>query len=137
MIKTSLTGPKVDHEKVRRAVERASVEPVRKCGLLVEADAKRSMKAGGAHGRVGPRGGYVREPSDPDTPPHVQRGALRASIQTATTRRRTAVVGPTELYGKVHEFGTRTHPQRAFMLPALKRMQPKFPTKFRRLKLGR
>jgi len=135
MIRGEVKGIRVDHEKVRRAVAAAAVEPVRKCGLLVERAAKTAMRRGGAFGRIGARGGYIRTASAPGTPPHVQKGALRASIQTAMTAQRHAVVGPTEKYGAVHEFGTRTHPQRAFMRPALRRTQRRFASQFKRLRL--
>jgi len=130
----------IRQREVKRAVERASVRPLVRAGTLVEREAKRSMKKGGAKGRVGPRGGYVRVPSPPGTPPHVQTGALRASIQTAPEvrigRPPVALVGPTEKYGAVHEFGGRHHPQRPFMRPALRRVQRRFPELFRNLRLG-
>jgi len=107
---------------------------------MVEREAKMSMKAGGALGRIGPRGGYIREPSAPGTPPHVQLGALRASITHATTHRGETnapveIVGPTAKYGAVHEFGSRTHPKRPFMRPALQRIAPQIKRLFARMKL--
>lgn len=134
MLKVKLTGIKMRQREVKQAVDSAARKPVHECALLVEREAKLSMKTGGAMGRIGPRGGYIREPSTPPDPPHVQTGALRASIATADTLK-TSVVGPTERYGAVHEFGTRTHPQRPFMRPALRRTQKRFAQKFRNMNL--
>jgi len=134
MITAKLKGVKVHDRRVMAAVKNASVAPLDKCALLVEREAKKSMKAGGALGRVGPRGGYVREPSAPGTPPHVQRGALRASIGWARDGE-SRVVGPTEKYGAAHEFGTRLLPKRPFMRPALQKVKSKFAALFRNLRL--
>jgi len=139
MITARITGVKIDNKRLARAVEKASVGPLEKAGALVEATAKRLMRKGGGGGRTGPRGGMVRVPSAPGTPPHVQTGALRASITHAITRRSSgtpiAIVGPTAKYGAVHEFGNATHPERAFMDPSLKRALPKITRLFRNMKL--
>ena len=134
MIKAQMKGIKIDKAKVLFSVKTASVEAFDKCALLVELVAKLSMKKGGARGRVGPRGGYIRQPSAPGTPPNVQRGALRASIAWARDGN-TWVVGPTEKYGAVHEFGSRTHPRRPFMNPALNRAKSRFARFFKDLPL--
>ncbi len=119
---------------VVQAVRRAVPDPLLKCAQAVEATAKRSMRKGGQRGRVGPRGGRVQESSAPGTPPHVQMGALRASIASALDEE-TSVAGPLEKYGKWHEFGTRMLPARPFMRPALLLARKKFARFFRGLKL--
>lgn len=107
--------------RVKEAVARATPERLRRCALLVERDAKESMRRGG--GRKG-------TPSPPGTPPHVQSNALRSGIASAPEDANAYVVGPTERYGQVHEYGGRLHPQRPFMRPALQRMQDQFPREF-------
>ena len=129
MITARITGVKINTLKLKRAVDNASIGPLERAGALVEATAKRLMRKGGGRGRTGPRGGIVRVPSAPGTPPHVQTGALRASVGHAITHRPSgsplAIAGPTVKYGAPHEFGSRTHPRRAFMEPALRRALPK------------
>lgn len=139
MITARVTRIKINTPKLKRAVDKASIGPLEKAGALVESTAKRLMRKGGGRGRTGPRGGIVRVPSTPGTPPHVQTGALRASISHAVTQRSSgsplAIAGPTVKYGAVHEFGSRTHPQRAFMDPALRRALPKIKRLFRNMRL--
>jgi len=94
------------------------------CGLIVEQEAKRLLSRGGGSGHV---------PSPPGKPPHVQTGALRASVAHALTTDKGCIVGPTEIYGKFHEFGTRIHPKRPFMRPALRNSVDKFPEQFKDL----
>ncbi len=116
---------------VKAAVKKASIEPLRKAALLVEREAKQSMKKGGR--TTGVRGGKVKAPSEPGTPPHVQTGNLRASIKVAPTNRGTFLVGPTKQawYGRLHEFGSKIHEQRAFMRPALLKIMKAFPKLFK------
>ena len=139
VITARLTGIKINTRKLKRAVDTASIGPLARAGALVEATAKRLMRKGGGRGRSGPRGGMVRVPSAPGTPPHVQTGALRASISHAITQRPSgaplAIAGPTVKYGAPHEFGSRTHPKRAFMEPALQRALPRITRLFRDMKL--
>jgi len=78
-------------------------------GAAVEKEAKELLSKGG---------GSAGEHSPPGEPPYVQTGALRSSVTWATDDEN-VIVGPTEKYGAVHEFGSRTHPQRPFMRPAL------------------
>ena len=121
----------LDVAGVQKAVQQAQVSRIDKAALLVEADAKQSMKAGGGGKGV---------PSPAETPPHVQTGNLRASITHARTPQGTQLVGPTRMawYGRVHEFGSARHKnKRPFMRPALMRMMKKFPMLFRKLPLGR
>ena len=121
-----ITGIKMHTAELKRAVVKASMEPMMKAGALVEGDAKRSMRQGG---------GASRTPSAPGTPPNAQLGDLKKSITHARDGN-TVIVGPTERYGQIHEqagmagdwaeFGGRNYPKRAFMMPALGRMARKF-----------
>jgi len=104
-------------------VKKNSPKRLLKCAALVKRDAMRSMKKGG---------GKKHTPSAVGVPPHAQLGNLRSSIQHALTGI-TAIVGPTEKYGAVHEFGSRTHPQRPFMRPALLRTRTEFADQFKDL----
>ena len=112
--------------KVAAAVKIASIEPARKAALIVEGNAKKSMRQGG---------GAAKTPSDAPNPPNVQTGALRASITHAKAGFG-YIVGPTEIYGKFHEFGTRNLPARPFIFPALLKSMREFPQLWRDLKFG-
>jgi len=135
MISMRVSQIRIEKAEVMRRTELGCVKPLTKCAILVENEAKRSMKKGGRPAKArGPRGGRAGgTPSAPGTPPHVQKGNLRASITHAMVNLLLAIVGPTReaWYGKVHEFGGRHHPKRAFMRPALKKEKPKFPAQFR------
>jgi len=119
-------GCRVYRRLVLRKVAQAALDPLMECGLLVEREAKRSMRSGG---------GKTHEPSPPGTPPHVQTGALRSSVATAPVGLKTVIVGSIEWYGRVHEYGGRFHPKRPFMRPALLRVMSKFASKFRGLRV--
>lgn len=119
-------------------VEEATLQRYMKAGLLVEREAKRSMRKGGGKGH---------EPSEPGQPPHVQSGTLRGSITTARDEKRNSVVvGPTEIawYGRLHEYGgtftgrkrTVTFPERPFMRPALQKAMSQFPDLMKDLPLS-
>lgn len=118
----------LDAKGLLEAVSRASVEPLSKAALLVESEAKTSMRTGG---------GTARTPSKEGTPPNVQTGNLRASIQSARLPNGNYVVGPTRtaFYGKIHEFGTRRFPARPFMRPALLKMRTRFAKLFKGSKI--
>lgn len=69
-------------------------------------------------------------------PPHTRRGQLRRSVLYAVDRMsRSVVIGPSAnvvgTSGKAHEFGGRYRhekfPQRPFMGPALRRVEPSLP----------
>ena len=115
--------------ELKAAVAKASIAPLDKAAMLVEADAKASMKEGG---------GSSHAPSKAPAPPHVQTGNLRSSITWAADGK-TRVIGPTTVawYGRIHEFGGvyggKTFPARPFMRPALRRMRQKFAALFRGL----
>jgi HK97 gp10 family phage protein len=110
-----------EETKLRQAVAEAVIDPLLKCGALVERTAKVSMKEGGHL-----PGRKTGVPSTPPAPPHVQTGNLRASISYALTEnKKSCIVGSTRMawYGKIHEyggeFGGRHYPARPFMWPAL------------------
>lgn len=122
---------KIENVLVRKAVGEAMRKALLRAAMLVERDAKQSMRKGG---------GRAHEPSDPGIPPHVQTGNLRASIQSAyDNKNKVAVVGPTKLapYGKWHEFGGARLPKRPYMRPALLRQAPNFSRLFKSLELDK
>lgn len=112
------------------SARRAYVVRLKRCGAIVMRAAKTSMKRGG---RV--KGRKTGIPSPVGTPPHVQTGTLRASIQVEMTDR-SALVGPTSLasYGAVHEH-SKPFP-RKFMRPALFESKKDFPEEFKNLPLS-
>ena len=111
-------------KKVADAINEAvrkPMGPLEKAAIAVENEAKISMKSGG---------GTAKTPSPVGTPPHTQEGPLRAGIQhAATSLGISQVVGPTEIYGKFHEFSEKF--PRKFMAPALMRALKKFPKLFK------
>lgn len=148
----------LDKDGVEKAVKEASIAPMEQAALMVEREAKRSMKAGGG-GRAGERG----KPSPAGRPPHTQTGTLRSSIHSDVTARGTYVIGPTSpaVYGRIHEFGgminvtdkmrrylhsigihlrsstTKIHlPPRPFMRPALYQVLDKYVDLFDGMDLG-
>lgn len=127
----------LDEKGVVNAMRNASTPRLMQCGFTVERHAKISMKAGGKRGSR-PRGrGRIQVPSPPGKPPHAQTKNLRNSIRTAAATPTRVLVGPTYLawYGRVHEFGDRTHPPRPFMGPALRACASAFPQLFRGIRL--
>jgi len=140
MLTARIRGIQVHRGAVIAAVRGASIAPVRKAAMMVEREAKASMKAGG-RGKARRQKGTgkflagLRYPSPPGTPPHVQTGALRASITWALVGGLatgvSAVVGPTVKYGAVHEYGGKHTPKRPFMRPALLRVRNRMPQLFR------
>lgn len=145
----------MDSAAVLSAVRDAGMGSLMEAGLLVEREAKQSMKGGGTWGskqvtvelksgkRVRrPRKARVFLPSEAGEPPHVRTGVLRSSIATAPTRRFTVVVGPQSPpahYGQYLEFGTRSGrlKKRPFMRPALMRARTRFASLWKNLLLGR
>lgn len=103
---------RVYKDRMRQAAERGRDKALSQFAAAVERAAKTSMRSGGGRARV---------PSPPGTPPHVQTSALRSSIGYAKDDV-TWIAGPTERYGRIHEFGIGRHPQRAFMRPALQKV---------------
>lgn len=123
----------LDVKGVKNAVKQASMKPIHRMALLVERDAKISMKKGGRS--TGPKGGKVQTPSQEGTPPNVQTSNLRGSIQNGPTQRGTYLVGPTltAWYGRIHE---KKPGKRKFMKPALERMAARYPWLFRNMPLA-
>ncbi len=131
----------LDVQAIRTIIDQASIDPLKKAGLLVERNAKIGMRSGGGRAHI---------PSKPGEPPHVQTGNLRASIQSADTQvaafifgalRTVVIVGPTRsaFYGRMHEFGGTFKgvffPARPFMRPSLLTSAPKFPAMFKNMDL--
>lgn len=111
----------IRHKGLIAAVTSRVKGPLERCGMLVEAEAKRLLSIGG---------GASGEPSVPPAPPHLQTGALRASVCYALTVEEGCIVGTTEIYGKWHEYGTEELPKRPFMRPALLNTIHRFPSQF-------
>ena len=123
----------MDEKAVKQSVKQASKPSIMLAAAAVREEAIRSMKAGGRTGK-GPG-----IPSEPGKPPHIQTGNLRNSITVkADETKGSVLIGPTlqAPYGKFHEFGTRKHPPRPFMGPALLSAIRKFPIFFKDLPLG-
>lgn len=118
---------------VKKAVEKSMQKPLDKAAMLIEAEAKRSMKSGG---------GKAHRPSPAGQPPHVQTGNLRSSITWAKILNgRSRIIGPTTVawYGVIHEFGGRYgkayFPARPFMRPAIRSVREKFAELFANIPL--
>ena len=137
-------------DRVVKAVRKGAEAALLKCGAEVEREAKILTKVSGvkishrwkrattaAQARRFSKGWKTKHgtPSTPPAPPHQQSSALNRSIQFADTPEGTVIVGPTEKYGKVHEyggeFGGRHYPARPFMQPALTIARPRFQRHFK------
>ena len=137
----------LDVKGIRAAVREASIEPKHNMALEVEREAKTSMHGGrkkvtrAARGKRRARKVTIGEPSAPGTPPNVQSGIGRGSITTAFVKAsQSYIVGPSSPpapYMGGHEFGTRFHPPRPFMRPALMRALPRYPKLYKNLPLSR
>ena len=123
-------GTRFYKKRVRDAVNEAVRRPGGPLALgaaIIGDMAKLSMRSGG---------GSARTPSPVGSPPNVQEGILRSSIQWAATALGiTWVVGPTEIYGKFHEF-SEDFP-RQFMWPAVIAARRKFVALFKNLPIAR
>jgi hypothetical protein len=143
MLKKSSVKTKLHKKAVVKAAQEATVlggdnSALGKCAALVQSEAVRGMRAGGRS--VGVRGGKVQTPSASGTPPNVQTGNLRGSISFAVIANEfRAIVGsqPSAWYGRVHEHGDSTHPQRPFMRPALQNASTRYKQFFKQLQLAR
>ena len=137
---------RLDKDKVVSRVRAASVQPLEKCAILLEAESKKLLNVKGqqrtsATGQSSPYSNQQKTsyiPSAPGEPPHKDTSNLFNSIQYALTAIGTYVVGPTltAFYGAVHEFGGVNHPPRPFMRPALENCRKKFAELFKDLPLG-
>ena len=121
MITMRVKDIKMRSKEVMKRVERGTIDSAVKCAVIVADEMKRLLSVGG---------GSRHAPSAPGQPPHVQTGALRASVRFAKTKRG-AIAGTLEWYGRIHEFGGRNHPKRRFALPALRNTQHRFPAQYR------
>lgn len=77
-------------------------------------------------------------PSAPGEPPHVQTGKLKENVTAAQDEKSGNVrvgIKSDAWYGVVHELGSRKHPKRPFLLPALQREGPKLADEFRDMRL--
>jgi hypothetical protein len=147
MLKKSSVKTKLHKKAVVKAAQEATVlggdnSALGKCAALVKATAVKSMRMGGV--TKGPRNGRRKIPSAPGTPPNVQTvdetAGLRASISFAVIANEfRALVGPQAFawYGRVHEHGDSTHPQRPFMRPALQNASTRYKQFFKQLQLAR
>lgn len=81
-----------------------------------------------------------RQPAEAGTPPNTREGRLRSAIRYAVEKpQQTAVIGPAHEVvadaGKAHEFGGRyrkeRYRKRPFMGPALAKVAPRLPEKFK------
>lgn len=102
----------LNKDEVIKRVKAATVKRVMKCGLLVEAEAKRSLSKGAipvlerdASGKFKKATQFKGGPEG--QPPRLRTGNLRASIATAQSGPESCIVGPAQQgwYGRVHEFG--------------------------------
>ena len=132
---------KMDRKQVLEAVKQASVEPIVKCGGIVERKMKQLLNKGGYIGKTsGGKNKY--KASDPPKPPALREGNLRGSVSAAKTQRGTVIVGPGRAawYGMIHdkggEYGGRHYPARPFAFPSLDQSKDAFPAQFRNLKLA-
>lgn len=135
----------LDVKGIRAAVREASIEPKHKMALEIEREAKTSMQGGrkkvtrAARGKRRKRKVTISEPSAPGTPPNVQSGVGRGSITVAFVKAsQSYIVGPSSPpapYMAAHEFGSRYHPPRPFMRPALMRALPRYPKLYKNLPL--
>jgi len=98
------------------AIFEAAEQRLARAGELVRSEVADSIK-------IAP----VGVPSPKGTPPHTHEGKrvdykLKKAIASAhDPETRTVVVGPAGVgaIGRVHEFGTRRYPRRAFMVPGM------------------
>jgi HK97 gp10 family phage protein len=95
------------------------------CGMLVQANAAQKQIMGGGQKAKGVQ-----------IKPHPSRltsrtGTLRRSISTSWHRSPFEIdVGTHLVYGRVHELGLGNYPKRAFLEPAVKAEEQKFPSVF-------
>ncbi len=121
----------MDMDNLRRRLDSAVKGSLLRAGLVVELEAKKSMRRGAVRGKGKDR---WMESSLPGDPPHVRTGTLRSSITTALRRAgREVIIGPTRIahYGEYLEFGTSKMAARPFMGPALEKARPKIPAQFK------
>lgn len=134
---------KVNTKEVMDKASNASHKRIGLCATTVEREAKILCSKGG--GKASPPQKrevqyYYGEPlnrwvraSPAGAPPYSQTSGLKNSITWEYLGRFVAAIGPTVLYGKFLEYGTRKMAQRPFMRPALRQAADKFADLFRGL----
>jgi len=114
---------KFDGGKVMRAVKKGNITSLGHAGAAIRLQARHSIRKGA-------------KASPPGTAPHTRKGRLRSAIKYAVEKaRQSVVIGPdvevAGTSGKAHEFGGQykreRYPRRAFMGPALQRVQNRLP----------
>lgn len=114
---------KFEKSKVRAGAQRANITSLGHAAAALRLTARRSIR-------------QRKGPSAPGTPPHTRRGQLKRAIAYAVDRERgVALIGPAADFvgksGSTHEFGGRfrreRYPQRAYMGPALSKLQDRLP----------
>jgi HK97 gp10 family phage protein len=133
---------RVFSRELREAVQDASDTAAHKAAKEVAAAARESMKPAPNvrwrrfHIGRGKRKRTIRvrkgDGSEPGDPPFRQSGRLARSVRAQDT-----YAGPTREapYGRWLEHGTRKMAARPYMAPALERMRPRIPRKWRNLAL--
>lgn len=91
----------LDAAGLQQRIKQAQQKPLEKCAALVLQTAK---------GLLGHGGGSDHTPSLPDSPPNLQTGALRSSIQYAKVDQNTYYIGPVIKYGGYLEHGAHIRP---------------------------
>lgn len=132
MIKYSLHG--VIHRHALTLKTKA--ESRRRIGLMgqfVKQEAQKLLNKSGARRGKGGRFEKNTKGSVAPAPPFTKTGNLKNSIKWEFGEGLTARVGPTVLYGKFLEFGTRKMAARPFMRPALAIAVKVFPKFFKGL----
>lgn len=131
MITARLKGVKFHGAQLTAATREAAVRRLAEAAVLVQTEAKRMHRG---HG----------EPSEPGEPPHIQSETLRNSISVVPDfpagRVFVAALRPDGYegvwYAAIHEEGLGRHPRRAFLKPALDRMQSKIVAKMKDLNIA-
>ena len=131
MITAKMKSVKIHKRAMESAVREASVKRLAEAAVIVQTEAKRMTRG---HGK----------PSEPGTPPHIQSKRLQESITVmpdfpsgrafVVAARPSGYVGT--WYAGIHEEGLGRHPRRAYLRPALLRMQSKLAKKFKNLDLA-
>ena len=137
---------KINESKLIWLTKKEAAKRIELLAFEVEAEAKRICSTSG--GRSGPpqekgKRYYYAEPindwvnSSPEGgPPYTQVGNLKGSIKKEAvegSEKMSWRIGPSVIYGKWLEFGTRNMKERPFMRPALAAVYTKFASYFKGL----
>lgn len=118
---------KINESKLILLTKKEAAKRIQLLAFEVEAEAKLLCSVGA---------GSPPEASQPNEPPRVRTGNLRASIRTEAvegSERMSWRIGPSVIYGKWLEFSTRRMRSRPFMRPALATIYRRFASYFRGL----